>query len=268
MTELEIYDTILELEDLLDKILIKISSKEIKSIVERYNKYYMSSYPFDIKSLRNATLENKVKNTPLQATLISMINDLGLPSDYQQIYAGLPYSIEEQAEYVTTLKNNYKLANKCYNLIIEIEKLSEIEYEISDEDMKNSEYASFIEHKNNVYVNLQAESQPVKQALPIIRNYLENLSLEQKQKLYCELIPLCYNRNVFDYLNQEILVFQYALFTNIGYSASISLYTAYQHLLPILLLNDLSQNHSLQEIYSSISEVHNSKYVKELIRKK
>lgn len=190
MTELEIYDTILEIDDLLDKALVKVNSKEIKAIAERYNKYYVEHDFFNIRSLGNAILENKVKNTPLQALMISKINDLGLPGDYQQIYNGLPYSIKEQEEYVTTLKNKYELANKCYHLLLEIERLSETETEISYEDMKVSEYANLMKCQNNLYKNTQIGKQTPEYALAIMKTYLKNLTLEKKQKLYSEVIPL------------------------------------------------------------------------------
>lgn len=268
MTELEIYDTILEIDDLLDKALVKVNSKEIKAIAERYNKYYVEHDFFNIRSLGNAILENKVKNTPLQALMISKINDLGLPGDYQQIYNGLPYSIKEQEEYVTTLKNKYELANKCYHLLLEIERLSETETEISYEDMKISEYANLMECQNNLYKNTQNGKQTPEYALAIMKTYLKNLTLEKKQKLYSEVIPLCYNRNVFDYLNQETVIYQCVLSTNMNDNAVRNHYMRYQHLLLTLLLNDLYQEYSLLEIYNSISEVHNSQYIKTLIRKK
>lgn len=268
MTELEIYDIILDIEDLLDKVLEKANSQEINRIAQRYNKYYVEKDFFDIKLLRNAILENKVKNTPFQTLIISKINDLKLPGYYQGIYENFPSSITEQEEYVTNLKGDYEIANKCYKLLLEIEILSETESEIGYEDMKTSEYANFIRYQNNLYINAQSGNQTQEYALTMIKSYFRKLTLEKKRQLYYEYLSLNYNRNIFDYLNLETISVKLATTSNLNYSVVHNSYIRYQYLLLILILNDIYKENTLLEIYNSISAVHNSKDVKELIKKK
>ena len=258
MTEQEIYDKILDCQDLLDKIHEKDKVVTIKGIVDRYNKYSRLNKPIDMTTINNAILENKLKNTIIQILILEKINQMNLPSDYQEIYTNLPNRVEESATYITNLSESLELVSKCHNLIIEMERLFE-----------TSEYAHIINYYSNLYqYTVNNGINNIEYSRNMINTYLNNLTLEQKQALYFEALSLCYNRNVFNYTSQLVIRNR---MNNDSLLTDNKVAVAYQincQLLMISILNNLFEEKSLAEIYETINEVHNSKKVKSLIRKK
>ena len=59
---------------------------------------------------------------------------MNIPSDYQEIYANLPSSIEEMEKYISNLSESLELVSNCHNLILEMEMLFETEYEVDYEE--------------------------------------------------------------------------------------------------------------------------------------
>lgn len=264
MTEIEIYEKILECQDLLDKINNKRKTEVINSIVDRYNKYKLENGLVDITNLNNAVLENKIKNMLIQVLIISKINELNIPTNYQEIYVNIPKTLEEQEQYVLNLYSKYELVYKCYNLLIEIERLFEREYEVSYDDLKNSQYAKLTEYINNLYrYDKKNNNHNLRFTFTQLNNYLNGLSLEEKQTLYYESLSLCYNRNLFDFLNICMIIKD-------SESPAIenTSYQIYKQLVINMNLNTLGQEKTLEELYEIMNKVHNSTPVKQLLIKK
>ena len=266
MTEQDIYERILDCQDLLDKIHEKEKVVVIKRIIDRYNKYSESNKPINISTINNAVLENKIKNITIQILLLKKINQMNLPSDYQEIYANLPDNIEEMKKYICNLSESLELVTNCHNLIIEMEMLFETEYEVDYEEFKDSEYASIIYYYGNIYEYMVKNNiTKLDYANNMINVYINNLTKAQKQALYYESLSLCYNRNVFDYTN--ILVTCNRI-NNDKLLVDVKSYQVCRQLITSSILNKLFEEKSLSEIYKILDEVHNSKKVKSLIRKK
>lgn len=268
MTEQEIYDMIIETQDLLDKVLRKRNTTIINNVTSRYNKYYNSNEQFNQSVTKNAVIENKVKNTVLQALILKKINELELPGDYQMIYSGIPSNLLDQEYYITTLKKQYELVNKSFRLIMEIELLSEKEYNVDFDKFKVSEYSNIKQLENNLFMEFIVQRIISREYISfIINNYINTLSLEQKQQLYLESISLCYERNSFDFFNDLNLLLKLYSKTGIDLKSLSFDRGLFHQLLIDCYLNHLDNTKSLSEIYNDINTIHNSPTIKSLIKK-
>lgn len=266
----KIYNTLYEIQILLEECESKIKNPIITSISKRYIRYYDKEKGLDIRRLNNAVLENKIKNTKIQREILNKINELYLSANIQEIYNGLTYNEKECSSYVINLKTKYELVNKCLDLVLEIESLSETEYHI-DEPFEKSEYAKMIAYQNQLYLsildNFKLFNQPYIEAS--ISNYCKSLSLDKKQKIYLESLSLSYDRNTFDYFNllKISCIFQNEL-TNMDKNKAAAVYQYYQSFITDILIYRYITSKNISEVYQSLSEVHNSNLVKQIIKKK
>lgn len=265
-----IYDTIYEIQNLQEECQLKIKNPIITSISKRYLKYFDKEISSNTNQLNNAVLENKIKNTKLQREILIKINDLLLPATIDDIYHNLSYDEKECSQYVNDIKQKFELANKCLDLVIELETLSETEYK-SEEPFPESEYAKMISHQNQLYFSILDNPKLFNQPYieENISNYYESLSLDKKQKLYLESLALSYERNVFNYLN--LIKMSYSSqnhFPNENIYGSAVVYKYYQKFVIDSIMYRYIYSKNISEVYQELNELHTSLIIKQNIKKK
>jgi len=265
----EIMEQVLEINQLQDQVLIKSQSEIIKQIINKKQKYFNNKC-VDLKSLNNAVLEHKLKLTPYQIIIIEKINSLSLNTNIKQIYINMPDSQEEAEKYVKQLKEKYQLAINCFNLIIDIEKISETEY-VFDYPFENSIYAKRTDLENELffYCMLNTNVKNQEKLILIISNkqkqFMNSLSKEENKKLLVESLALSYDRNVYDYFNGQSNILKAARNTSIE-SAEV-IYNNYKNLL--INLNNINLSKiSLSKIYNHFKIIYETEFFNQKIKKK
>lgn len=250
MTWEEIYNLIIEIQQLTEEIKNKYNTPVIKDILTRYNKYYCVEVNFDINSLKDAVLETKIKNSVIQANILGKITSD--PLNMEEIYKNLPYDLNECQIYVTSLKEKYEATNDCIDLVLEIENLSEIEYE-AEKDFKDTEYGKMVTYQNQLYEKTLEKPELLN---PIylsaaLSHYFDNLTDCEKERLLLESMSLSYDRNCFDFLNRMTMIYktQKNLMTNPEEAKAN--YKIYQGIVKAIILKNYITSPSLLEISKS-----------------
>lgn len=270
----EIMEQVLEINELQQEILIKLNNPVIKEIITRSEKY-CNNLNFDLKSLNNAILEHKIEITPYQIIIIEKINSLSLNTDLQLIYTNMPESEEEAEKYIIEEKKKYELANNSFNLIFDIERLAETEYNPNN-NFENTEYAKKVNIENQLFEKIKDDFlslTPEVYENILINNqkeYMNKLSIDSKRYLFIEIFALSYDKNAFDYFNEEKLIMRNGIKNkhNLQQMASLGrLYNKYKNSLMIatkLILLKMS----LEEIYDEFKIIYDTEFFKQKINKK
>lgn len=246
MTWNEIYDTVIEIQQLIEEIQIKYNSETIRTIINRYNKYYCVEANFNI-NIKDAVLKNKIENSFLQAYILNKINPELL--SIEDIFSHLPCNLSECEQHVNSLKEKYEATNKCIDLVLEIEKLSEIEYEI-DKDFKDTEYGKMINYQNKLYEKTLEKAEllnPIYLSAPLT-DYFNTLTDKEKETLLLESVSLSYNRNCFDVLNKMTMIYKTQKTLIINPEEAKSYYEIYKGLVKSILLKNYIVSSNLFEI--------------------
>lgn len=257
MTWNEIYDTVIEIQQLIEEIKIKYNSKAIREILDRYNKYYCVEINFNINSLKDAVLETKIKNSVIQSYIINKINPELL--SIEDIFSHLPCNLSECEQHVNSLKEKYEAVNNCIDLVLEIESLAEIEYE-TDKDFKDTEYGKMINYQNKLYEKTLEKAEllnPIYLSAPLT-DYFNTLTDKEKETLLLESVSLSYNRNCFDVLNKMIMIYNTQKTLIINPEEAKSYYKIYKGLVKSLLLKNYIVSPSLFEISKTLKLPKNS----------
>lgn len=269
----EIMEQVLEISELQEEILVKLNNPLIKKIVTRSEKYCSDS-SFDKKSLNNAILEHKIEITPYQIIILTKINDLSLTTDLKQIYTNMPQSKEEAEKYVIDLKQKYELVNNSFNLIFNIERLSEIEY--NSNNYEHTEYAKKVTVENILFEKIKDDlfNLPLEIYKEIIINnqkqYLSKLSIDNKKQLFIEILTLSYDKNSFNYFNEQKLILKESSTNKYNLNELISLIRIYDKYKKSLSLATkiILLNMSLEEIYDEFKIIYETDFFKQKINKK
>lgn len=265
----EIMDQVLEISELQDQVLLKSQNQIIKEIVKRKKKY-LANKPINLTSLNNAVLEHKLQLTPYQITIIEKINNLSLATSIQQIYINMPSSLHEAQKYVTELKENYILAISCFDLVMNIEKISETECDFNY-PFENSIYAKQVNLENELFHNCILKNNITSQEMleltitNVQKQFISSLSEEEKQQLFIETLVLSYDRNVFEFFNGNYNILKAS--TNISVEISEIIYNLYKSLL-VNLNNKRLSNMPLGEIYNQLKIIYETEFFKQKIKKK
>lgn len=262
----QILDVVPEIIQLQEEIKLKLASPILKEIVNKRKKY---SNLKNLKSLNNAVLENQLKNTPYQMIILEKINTLLLPIDSQAIYMHMPKKQEEAEKYVIELKQRFVLGNACFDLIMDIERISEIEYKFTD-PVENSTYAKMVELETKLFskfVNNQTDSNNL--TTEIQKNkveYVQSLSKEEKQSLLIEFLSLSYDRNQFDYFSGLKTIIQNSP-SESQITSYEEAYNAYNRLILSINLKILMET-PLQEVYNYFKLIYETDFFKQKLKKK
>lgn len=270
----QILNQILEIIELQQEVLLKSNNPVIRKIVERYNKYG-NDIDFDKRTLNNAVLEHQIDITPYQVVILKKINVLELDASQYSIYINMPETEVEAEKYVTELKKKYELANKCFDLVMDIETLSSIEYE-SNSKFEDTEYANKIRFENDLFQNYilniinmskeNIESKIISKQL----EFLNSLSLDQKKNLFLQLFTLSYDKNSFEYFNQDNLIIKIGKEKNYNLPQLAALSSLYQNYRKILtfLENERIEKQPLENIYDELKIIYEADLFKQKINKK
>lgn len=266
----EIMKEVLEITELQQEVVIKSQNQVIKEITAR-NKNYCNNPNFHIKSLNNAVLEQKITITPYQIMIIKKINELSLPANHNSIYINMPIKEPEAAKYVNNLKKQYELANNCLDLVMDIEKLSEIEYD-PENGYENSEYAKRVKAGDKILQDLKNYflSLTSKDYQNILiheyKKYIGSLDTERKTNLLIETFTLSYNKNAFEYFNKEVLIQNMVLesHSNLRHLHTLSgLYDKFRQSLILAEIMTLTEM-PLEEIYNNFKLINEKEVFKQL----
>ncbi len=196
----EIFDQAAEIINLQFKLDEKINHSTIQKILFRNQKYCVSE--MDYKSLNNAVLEHQIDITPYQILILRKINELSLKLDTNSIYVNMPNDLEQAYNYIAQLKEDYLLAIHCFDLVIDLETLSTIEYQ---DDFQNNEYTRKRQMEDKLFLGAldkKIEYSVLEEVIIGEHNkYLQSLSQEQKKELILQTFCLSYSRNVFSYFD-------------------------------------------------------------------
>ena len=270
----KIMEQVLEINELQEEILIKLKNPVIKEIITRSEKY-CNDLNFDLKSLNNAILEHKIEITPYQIVILENINDLSLNTDLQSIYTNMPEIEEEAEKYVIELKKKYELVNNSFNLVFDIEKLAETEYN-SNNSFENTEYAKKVNMENQLFEKIKDDFLTLTPEIYeniLINNkkeYMSKLSIDNKKDLFIETFTLSYDKNAFKYFNKEMLIMKIGNSSNYNMQ-QISLlnrmYGKYQKTLILAERINLLKM-PLQQIYDEFKIIYETDFFKQKIMKK
>lgn len=265
----EIMDQVLEINELQEQVLLKSQNKIIKEIVKREQKYLANKH-IDLTSLNNAVLEHKLQLTPYQVTILAKINNLSLTTNIQEIYINMPESLEEAEKYIIKIKEEYQLVINCFDLIMNIEKMTETEYDFNY-PFKDSIYAKKVELENKLYFDCIIKNNITnldKLELIIIssqKQFLSSLKESEKKQLMLETLVLSYERNAFDYFNGIKVIQKTA--SNCSMESAEEIYNIYLSLLLNLKIQIL-KNMSLNDIYDELKIIYETEFFKQKIKKK
>lgn len=275
LTWQEIMNQVVEINELLQQILVKSNNMIIKEITDRYSKYG-NGLSLELRTLNNAVLEHQITITPYQIIILEKVNNLSLDTDMKKIYANIPTNQEEATKYVMGLKEKYNLANNCLDLVMNIERLTQIEY-VPSEAFEKSEYAkkfNFEEEMFSEYI----KSDKTKEQLENFKNdiiikqkeYIEKLPLDKKKDLLIQTLTLSYDRNAFVFINEASTIIKICNQNNyneLGSLAISSLHDKYKKLFNIIEMLRLTKM-PLQEIYDEFNLIYETEFFKQKINKK
>lgn len=270
----QIMEQILEINDLQQEVLLKSNNSVIRKIVERHNKYGNDTN-FDKRTLNNAILEHQIDITLYQVVILKKINELKLDTSHHSIYINMPETEIEAEKYVTELKKKYELANKCFDLVIDIETLSNIEYE-SNSKFEDTEYASKIRFENDLFQNyilniISIGKENIKsKIISKQQEFLNSLSLDQKKNLFLQLFTLSYDKNSFEYFNQDNLIIKIGKERNYNLPQIAALSSSYQDYRKLLtvLENERIEKQPLENTYDEFKIIYETEFFKQKVNKK
>ena len=265
----EIMEKAIEINELQQILSSKANSLIINKIIDRNNKY-ANNLILNLKTLNNGLLEHQVSITPYQIIILKKINEMSLDANSQSIYINLPETQEEAEKYILELENKYNLANKCFDLVINLESISTIEND-SEYNYENSIYAKILEIKINIFIdiinNINKNRENVEEHKKLIESNIKklNLSKEEKKKLYIETFTLSYDRNAFEYIYVQKKLLNH--FNIIDSVKNLNKYFNYKNLLNTVMCIPFVEM-SLQEIYDEFKIIYETDLVKQKINKK
>lgn len=269
----EIREQVLEINDLQQNLLIKSNNQVIKEIICR-GKKYCNDINFNIKTLNNAVLEHQINLTSYQLIIIEKITELSLDTSNQIIFKNM-LKTEEAAKYIIELKEKYELANNCFNLIMDIEALSKVEYEATNK-FETSEYAKKVKNENELFEKINDDF--LNLDLEIYKNilinnqkeYINALNIDRKKNLLLQSLTLSYDRNAFEFFNEELLIEKLRRVNNYNINQSYLIRNFYHNYKNSLSLANkmIIINAPLQEIYNEFKIIYETDFFKQKIRKK
>lgn len=270
----QIKEKALEINELQQAILAK-SKNYLMNEIKIRNERYCNDKEINLRSLNNAILEHKIEITPYQIIIINKINALNLDLNYESIYENMPKTEELAGRYILELEKTYELINKSFDLIIDIEKLSEIEYK-PDNDYENTEYANKVITGDRLfqdtYESLLSMSSVefVNTFINEYKKYMDSLNLERKTELFLETFTLSYDKYSFEYFNEVSLIQKIGSKRNNKLKQLSLLSLMYSRHKNSWLLAELVnyENISLQELYDNFKLIYNTEFFKQKINKK
>ena len=198
----DVTNKLVEIESLQQLLTIKISDSKNKEIIVRYNKYHDITKD-SINKLNNAVLENRIRKTPFQFILLSVVMNEKIPLTMEEIYDSMSDNLETTISYLNNLQKKYEDMIKIFDIVFKIEELSQTEL-TTVPDYENGVYIKVLNKYNAAF--LEFLQQDVKESASLIKNttkeLMENLSKNEKSKLLQEMIPLSYDRNAFTYIDE------------------------------------------------------------------
>ena len=198
----DVTNKLVEIESLQKLLTIKISDSKSKEIIARYNKYHDITKD-SINKLNDAVLENRIRKTPFQFILLSVVMNEKIPLTMEEIYPSMSDNLETTISYLNNLQKKYEDMIKIFDIVFKIEELSQIEL-TTVPDYENGVYIKVLNKYNAAF--LEFLQQDVKESASLIKNttkeLMENLSKNERSKLLQEMIPLSYDRNAFTYIDE------------------------------------------------------------------
>ena len=198
----DVTNKLVEIESLQQLLTIKISDSKNKEIIVRYNKYHDITKD-SINKLNNAVLENRIRKTPFQFILLSVVMNEKIPLTMEEIYDSMSDNLETTISYLNNLQKKYEDMIKIFDIVFKIEELSQTEL-TTVPDYENGVYIKVLNKYNAAF--LEFLQQDVKESASLIKNttkeLIENLSKNERSKLLQETIPLSYDRNAFTYIDE------------------------------------------------------------------
>lgn len=270
----EIKNQAIEVLELHHDILAKYDNTVIAEIKNRNNNYCLNP-DLDIRNLKNGALEHQVMITPYQIIIIKKVEDIIQQSQSEIKALTTKNNPEEAYKCVNELKQTFELTSKCLDLVINIEKLSKMEYE-PQEGYENSEYANLIQKENSIF-------DKARQMVPItpyeeyeqflkknLEEHLRGLSIEAKQNLFIETFTLSYSKNSYEWFAKEKLLLDMSNKNNYSvqqHHILEKLYIQYQKGLAgtkkLMLLNM-----PIQSLYDELKVIYDTDIFKQKIMKK
>lgn len=260
-------EQIAEINDIYCEITAKLESDDINQIFERNDKYTKNP---NINP-KTGIQENQLNVLTYQMIMLYKVIEILKTKPLSNIYSKIPTDFEEATNYISSLKKEGELLLNVINMVIDIEKLAQIEYSAPNY-FQDTEYAKKVYFENSLFLNyyLKAPLEQSEICSRIIKikldEYLEKLTLDQKQTLIVETLALSYDRNAFKNLNS------YRLFRSINLSPTVENPTYIKYLLfkECLINNELKSldNKELSEIYDEFKGIYETKFLKEKVLKK
>lgn len=202
MTWEDITSLLIEIDNLQQSLMNKMQNPIIEKITYRNQKYGNSSN-LQKRNLNNAILENQIRITPLQVTLLQRVNQEKLTVGRENIYKNMSDNLEKCANYLISQTTLYEKANQIFDIVLIMEDLAQEELKLEME-VKDCEYGKLKSYYNNQLIILLEGD--IRDAYDWIKNsfiaYLESLTEGQKNQLLIEYISLSYDRNAFDFFEQ------------------------------------------------------------------
>lgn len=263
----KILEQIAEINDIYCEINAKLESDDITRIFERNDKYTKNQ---NIK-INDGIQDNQVNVLPYQMTMLHKVIEILKTKPLANMYSQIPTDLEEATNYISSFKKEGELLLNVINMVIDIEKLAQTEYRASNY-FQDTEYAKKVYFENGLFLNyyLKAPLEQYEICSRIIKTkldeYLEKLTLEQKQTLIIETLALSYDRNAFEHLNN------YKLFRSMNLYPKPENPTYIKYLLfkECLINTELTSlyNKELSEIYNEFKVMYETEFLKEKVLKK
>lgn len=271
----EIKNQMAEINDLIQQLSSKANNKVITEIINRYKKY-CNDPSLELRTLNNAILEHQISITPYQIIILEKIMKLNLTTNIEKIYKNMPNTPEEAEKYIQDLKEKYILANNCSDLVINIEKLSKIEYQ-STEPFEKSEYAKKFQLEEDMFYEY-IKDKNVEQSTDILqtnivdklKQYLNKLSPEEKKNLLIQTLALSYDKNAYISLYKTELIskiWNENYYNELLFIDTVLIYNKYVELFRTIERLMLSQT-ELEDIYNEFKVIYETAYFKQKINKK
>lgn len=250
----EVIGIIGDISNLQEEINRKASLELFSAILARYEKYCYCLTRYDLETYQDAILENKMRVTPIQVSILIAIEKQNLCLNIVSIYNNLSDDLEEAKHYVEEMQKKYIIANQAYQSVINLEKWAETELNVNFEE---TEYAKLIQRENQICLstilevrngmNVDANSDIFK-----IIQYIESLSYSQKINLLTNFIGLSYEKNSFQFFES---LKSYQILANLFSKSDI--FPLYKKRLQLIknYVMDEYRNKPLEEVISALKEV-------------
>ncbi len=264
MTWEDIFKQISEISDLQNSLMTKLDNPMLKTIMDRNKKY--GNQELDLKTLNNALLEHKIEITPYQIVIFRKLNELELPKTISLVYQQMPVDLENAKKYVLDLVEKYNLVINCADLVLMLEKLTEVEYPA---EFIENEYTKKVATENKIFIDYmkgKLQSNEIETSLfKFYEQYANSLPENQMKELLLQTFCLSYSKNTFAFFN----FFQVAsqLSKNLPQKRMLMGISNYQKIVKnceIRFLNKMS----LEQIYEKFKLIFETDLVKQNINKK